>query len=169
MALKFDQEDIRVAHRLGPRTQRQVRPRLMVARVSSKLKDMIIPNTMRLKDKTNAQGSSYFVNQQVPEAISAERKAIQYEIKRIKDYNELVGPGGRKKQFTVTNRKLFIDEKLHEQKVLPPRPLEIFASTADQQRMDEIDFVISKPRTQNRSQFIGLATKVSNVEEVQLA
>lgn len=169
MALRFDQDDVKVAHRLGYRSQHQRRPRLMVVKVSSKLKDLIIPNTNRLKNKTNNNGLAYFVNLQVPEAIAAERKAIQYEIKRIKDYNELVGAEGRKKQFTVANKKLYVDEKLHEQMVLPPRPLEIFASASDQEKMDKIDFAVSRPKTENKSQFIGLATKVENEEQVQLA
>lgn len=169
MLLQFQQDDILVAHRLGTRSQRQLKPRLMVVKVSHKLKDMIIPNTNRLKDKVNDQGHPFFVNQQIPEALAAERKVIQYEIKRIKDFNETVGPAGKKKQFTVSNKRLYIDEKLHEQLVLPPRPLEIFASVGDQQKMDDIEFNVSKPKTHNRSQFIGLATRVANLEQVQLA
>lgn len=167
MGITDTQDDIHVAHRMGVR--QHGRSRLMVIAVSSKLKKQIIPNTHKLKGKQNEHGQPFFVNVQIPEAVAAERKAIQYEVKKVKDFNETRRPGESKKQFQVKNKKLYINDKLHEQKVLPPRPLDIFVSTEDQRYMDAIDFTISKPRTQNLSQFIGLATKVQTIDQVQAA
>lgn len=169
MGLTVDQNEIIVAHRLGKFNPANRKPRLMVIKVMHSLKEKILPNMSRLKDKTNEQGVPYFINIQLPEALATERRAIQYEIKQVKDYNEALPAGYKKKQFVVKNRRLFIDDQPHQQEIQPPNPADVFVSANEQKKMDQIDFSISKPKSQEQSQFIGLATKVYSQAEVDRA
>lgn len=141
----------------------------MVVKVTANLKDLIIPNASKLKGKTNQEGFSFFINQQIPDALAAEKKAIQYKIKRVKDFNEALPPGHKKKQFEIKNKKLYVDNKLHAQSINPPTPLDIFVGKMEQQKIDEIDLVVSKPKSLNSSQFIGLAAKANTMEDVTRA
>lgn len=52
---------------------------------------------------------------------------------------------------------------------VPPGPLDMFVSREAQKKLDQIDFAISKPKSHNSSQFIGLATRVYTVPQAQAA
>lgn len=166
--LNFDQNDIIVAHRMGVRPITNC-PRLMVVKVTTRLKEQIMANTSRLKGKQNEQGLAFYVNLQLPDALASEKRALQYETKRIKDFNEALPAGYKKKQFTVKNKKLYVDDKLQEPLVFPPKPLDLFVNDKEQKALDQIDFNISKPKNQDRSQFIGLATRTYTTNHVQMA
>lgn len=102
--LKFDQEDIIVAHRLGQKNRNARRPQLMVIRVATRLKEKIMSNTYKLKKEQN-EGFPFFINQQLPDALNAEKRDIQYEGKQLRDANEALPPGQRKIQFNVYKKK----------------------------------------------------------------
>lgn len=169
MEIEVLETEILKAHRLGIFDPKNRKPRLMVVKVTEGLKERIIPNTIKLRGKTNAKGFPYFVNLQLPDALSAEKKAIQYEIKRVKDFNEALPPGHKKKQFLVKNKKLFIDNRLQEQIIVPPTPLDLFVGRQEQQKIDEIEMTISKPKSLHSSQFIGMASKVTTLNDVDRA
>lgn len=166
MRLRFDQGEIKVAHRIGFFSHSSTR--LMVAKVNTRLKEIVMANTSVLKGKTNAQGDKYCVNLQIPEAILAEKKAIQYEVKKIKDQNE-DQPKDNKIKFAVKNKQLYVNNELFKQQVVAPRPLDLFVDRKEQQLMDEIDFTVSRPKSSGGSQFIGLAARVHTVAQTQRA
>lgn len=90
-------------------------------------------------------------------------------MKRIKEFNETLPAGHKKKQFSIANKKLYVDNVLHEQHIHPPKPLDIFVAKNEQDILDKIDFTISKPKTQDSSHFVGLATTAFSLEDVQRA
>lgn len=167
--LTFNQNDILVAHRTGMRNPRANRARLMVVRVTSHLKELILSNTYKLKGKLNDNSNPFFVNVQVPEAVAAERKAIQHEVRQIKKFNEDLPAGFKKKQFNIQNKKLYVDDKLHEQYVFPPKPLDIFVGPKEQEQINEIELTTSRPKTHENSHFVGLAAKVHSLQQATLA
>lgn len=169
MRLEVQQEDIVVAHRLGAFKPHNRKPRLLVIRVASKLKDKILPNTARLKDRVNEKEQPFFINIQIPEAMAAEKKAMQYEVKRVKEYNEALPAGFKKKQFQIKNRKLIIDNEIKTQQVLPPKPIDTFPTAEEQKWINDIDIFTSRPKTEGFCQFVGLAAKVHTVNQVRQA
>lgn len=91
MEIEIEPTEIKVAHRLRFRNPdyHGTKPRLMVIKVTRNLKEKIFQNKNKLKNKLNQQGDRYFVNLQVPEAAMADKKALAYEVNRIKKFNEL--------------------------------------------------------------------------------
>lgn len=166
MLLRFDQKELKVAHRIGPFARDNTR--LMVAKVNTRLKELILANTTILRDKRNNKGNSYFVNLQMPDAILAEKRALQYEVKKIKDFNE-DKPKEQKIKFAVRNKQLYINDELQEQQVVVPQPLDLFVDRKEQEKMDEIDFTVSKPKSSGGSQFLALATNVHSAQQTQRA
>lgn len=99
----------------------------------------------------------------------AEKWSHQYEVKQIKKYNEGLLPGEDKLQFEIKNKTLFTNNKKHAQQVLPPRPLDIFPKQQEQEYLDQIELAITMPKTQDGSQFVGLAAKIQDVQEARRA
>lgn len=171
MEINVLQNDIKVAHRLGffnPKAK-QVRPRLMVVKVTRSLKEKILQNKAKLKGKYNFQGDQYYVNIQLPEAMMAEKKALSYEVNRLKKFNDLQAKEEDKISFNIKGKQLFVENELHVQNVFPPRPLELFVSKSEQQKMDKMNFTLSQPKTQDGSIFVGLAINVTSIPDVNRA
>lgn len=171
MMIQVSPQEIKVAHRLGFHAPglKNTKPRLMVVRVSRALRERILQNKSRLKDKLNAEGNQYFINLQVPEAMMAEKKALSYEVNRIKKYNEKQHKKEDKINYTVKGKQLYVEKELHIQNVFPPRPLELFVSPEEQERMDDIELAISQPKMKGGSIFVGLATEATTLEQVNRA
>lgn len=171
MLIKVEVNEIKVAHRLGYHNSEssQTKPRLMVVKVSQSLKQRIFQNKHQLKGKYNAAGSQFFVNLQIPEAHMAEKKALAYEVNRIKKFNEFQRNKEDKIKFEVKGKQLYVEQELHVQNVFPPRPLELFVSPEEQEAMDNMDFVLSQPKTKGGSIFVGLAVQVTTLQEVNRA
>lgn len=166
MGIQVEQSELVLAHRIG--APRPGITRAMVVKVTTALKFRILANKNKLKDKTNRFGEFFFVNQQLPEAIMAQKRAVQYEIKHIKNFNE-GKPKAQKKTFAVKNKQLFVNDELYEQQVTAPSPLDLFVGPAEQKLLDRIQFSVSEPKSHESSQFIGLATKVHALGDVAMA
>lgn len=165
--IPVEQEEIKVAHRMGNFSREHTR--LMVIKVTRSLKERIPQNKAKLKGRTNERGEGFFINIQQPEAIAVEKKVLNYEVNRIKKFNELQRNKEDKLKFVVKNKQLFVENELHVQHIFPPRPTELFASKTEQKLIDKIKMVISTPRTEDGSVFVGLAAQVKTLDEVNRA
>lgn len=99
----------------------------------------------------------------------AEKKALSYEVSRIKKFNQLQKNKEDRIHFTVKGKQLLVENELHVQNVFPPTPLELFVSNQEQQEMDKIEFAISQPKTEGGSIFVGLAAHVAAIADVNRA
>lgn len=167
MGLAFEQDEIKAAYRQGVYNPK--RTRLMVVRLSQRLKDKLLNSRQRLKQIQQNTGEIYYINPQQPEALLAERKAIQYEVNRIKAFNETRTHDDEKLSFHIKNKTLYVENEPHVQHVFPPRPTELFVPTAEQDRMDDMLMGMSAPKTKNGSIFVGFAIPVMTLEEVNRA
>ena len=79
--------DVKVAHRLGPR-QPGTRARQMVVKCKPNLRYSIFKYTKNLKGVKNSNDEHYYVEPQLPEKLSAKRKVISNEIRKLKEYNK---------------------------------------------------------------------------------
>ena len=81
--LEFADQEIEVAHRLGTRITAKLR--LMVVRCKYHLKERILKNSYKLKDKVNAQGDFYHIKPQLPEPLQSEKVEREKQLRAIKN------------------------------------------------------------------------------------
>lgn len=141
----------------------------MIVRLARPLKQKILSAKAKLKQLQEQRGETYFINPQLPDAMLAEKKVLHYEIKRIKDYNEVQQNKEDKLNFFVKDTQLYIEEEPHVQLIFPPKPTDLFASEAEQEKMDEMLMGTSLPKTKSGSIFVGAAIPAMNLEEVNRA
>lgn len=167
LALSFEEDEIKTAYHQGSFIPGKTR--LMVVKLSQSLKQKAIDSREKLKQIQHTTGEVFFINPQLPEAILAEKKAIQYEVKRIKSFNESQKNKKDQLDFYVKNKQLYVENEPHVQQVFPPRPTELFVTTAEQQKMDDMLMGMSQPKTKRGSVFVGVAIPVLTLEEVSRA
>ena len=106
-SLEVQTEDIQVAHRIG---MKDAKDRQMVVKLSSKIRGKVFSYTKNLKGKKNSQNNSYYVDPQLPEQQTAERRENNFHIRNLKRVNQDLPPG-QKAVFSVRNRKLFVNNE----------------------------------------------------------
>lgn len=79
----------------------------------------------------------FFINQQLPEAISEHRRETRQIIRDQKEKEKAI-PTASKSTFTVRNDKLFINGQLKRKKVTPPMVQELFLQEREQKEIDKI-------------------------------
>ena len=146
------------------------RSRQLVVKLEVSKREEVLAKTKNLKGVQNPIKRFYFVNQQVPEAITAQKKKNSYDIAKIKKGNE-----GRqqhlKTKFKVKKNQLFIgDSKTPVQpKCLPLPSTALFTDRAEQEKIDKIKLFISAPIEDSGSVFTGIVAKTSNITELKRA
>lgn len=167
MNIKVDTSEIKFAYRQGKFTQGKTR--VMITKVSRDLKEFILSKKGRLRQLQQDTGEAYYVNIQLPEAIVAERKALQYELQRIKKFNKTQQQDEDKLQYHVKSNQLYVENQLQEQEVFPPRPTELFTSPKEQEVLDDMLMGMSQPKTKGGSVFVGFAIPVQTLQDVNRA
>ena len=165
MQLQVNEGEILIAHRLNSNPESKFPP-IMVVKCLPKLHDRILNNSKVLKDVLNDDEQSYFVNKQVPENISAERKEIAHAIKKVKVFNKNKTPQ-QKLKYKVQKRKLLINDTPVKKDIHAPTVAEIFPEKIEQDKMDKIKLVFAEPIQETGSVFTGVAAKVSNAAEIK--
>ena len=87
MSLEVEDSEIKIVHRLGEFRESN-NPRQMVVKCAPSLRSKVFGYTKNLKGKKNSLGKHYYVDPQLPEQHAAERKEINYQIAKIKKFNE---------------------------------------------------------------------------------
>lgn len=167
MGLNFEVSEIWKAHRMGPKRQDKVRP--LIVKVSYAVKDLIMENLSKLKDKSNpTTKQKYFIGEQIPEGISEARKQVTNRVKVLKENNEKK-PKGEKKSIYVINNNILVDDKPEVPDISTPQPSQLFLDVVAQQQVDlaQSKLVETEPETLRNSQFIGLAAHASSLQQVQ--
>lgn len=159
-------QDIGEVYCMGSPAPGKIRPILF--QCAYNLRKHILDNTSRLRNIGNGNGGFFFISQQLPEAYVAEKKNLAYSTKLAKDKNKSL-PKKHKARIEIKNKKLYVNAELVKQKVLTPKPVEIFVDDDEQEQMDKIKFFSSNPKTEKGSQFITAAVKVSTSQELTRA
>lgn len=167
LRIRFEQSQIKTAFRQGP--YNPTRTRGMIVKLSRSLKQKALAAKETLKQLERNTGEIFYINEQIPEALLAERKALQYEIKRIKEYNEGQKNEQAKLDFYVKNKQLYVENEPHTQYVYPPKPTELFVSAQEQTKIDEMLIGMSQPKTKGGSVFVGVAIPTLTLEDVNRA
>lgn len=166
LAITCEAKDILVAHRLGGPGQTDP---MMIATLTSDVKDRVFKNIENIKGKKNPAGQFYFINQQRPEGLSEKHRVIRAKIKEIKAANEHL-PKDSKIKYSQKKEKLFIEGELYAPKVTAPEPVNLFPHPQEQQLMDNINILYTPNSVgEHGSRFWGAAVRVSNVAEVNRA
>ena len=125
-------------------------------------------NSKNLKGKENENGRQFYVNQQVPEHIIANKKKISHEIQKIKAVN-FNKPQGQKVKYVVKKNKLYTDGVPVAKPITSPSVDELFVEEVEQERMDKLKMYYSEPKEEKGSVFTAIAVKVSNIAEIRRA
>ena len=164
--LKVEHEDkhIQVAHRLGK--FKDGKNCSMVVRCHPVLKDKILSNKKKLKGKKNKDNQAYFIEQQLPDQWTEEkRECFQYikkAKKEAKDDEEDV-------DIEVKDRVVYINKQPMRKYLTPPKPRDLFVDKHEQDKIDKIKQYHSDPITEMGSTFQAFAVKCSSITEVKRA
>lgn len=127
--------DILSVYRMGQYHKDKNRP--IVAHCTSDLRRYIMNNAPILKHRSNEQGAKFYVNPQLPEAISEQRREMRQIINEQKKKEEDL-PQGSKSTFVVRNDKLFINGQLRRKKITPPQIQQLFPDEKEQGEIAKI-------------------------------
>ena len=164
LKIQVDEDEILNAHRIG--SVQNNKEAMMVVRCLPRLRDRALQNSKKLKDITNDNDNAYYINRQVPESHTAERKDINHTIKKVKETNKNKPPN-LKQRYQVRKRTLFINDKPVFKQVRPPTVLELFPEKSEQERMNKIKLSTAEPVEEEGSIFTAVAVKVNNIAEVK--
>lgn len=132
----YDSDILSVYHLGKPAKDKN---RAIVAQVTPNLRRYIQKNQSILRDQVNEQGGKFYINQQLPDAVSEQCREIREIIKQCKDKEEDL-PRSAKSSFTVKADKVFINGQLQKKKITPPTVQELFPEQSEQEKMDKIKF-----------------------------
>ena len=172
MALEVDDNQVDVAHRLGKINQAQVKPRLMIARCTYTLKETVLKNSARLKEKTNSKGDPFYVRPQLPEPLLSEKIEREDRLHSIRRSNALLKDDEQHKKVyaQIKNRTLYINKVAQKQHIQSPSVQDIFnMNVEDENRMEDLTIKHTEAIVDKGSVFRGHALKVHNSREVRLA
>lgn len=167
--LDMEVEDVWKAHRSGPFKKDKVRP--LIVRLSYTAKDLVMENVGNLKGRTNPKTKQkYFVSEQIPEGITEMQKQTKIRIKPLKETNDKKSQED-KDNIQVVGDKILINGEVKQPDVITPTPEQLFLSTDNQNKVDEIQakFVETDTETLRNSEFSALAIKVHSLEEINRA
>lgn len=155
-----DNEQIPVAHRLGPPTKGYNRP--VVFSCPPSLRSRIFQNTGKLA------GKNFSVNRQLPDALAEQRREIRQNIKQRQKAEE--GKNEKdKSKFLVRNNRLYINGQLQRKNILPPQPKDLFVCHTERSCMEGIRMKYSDAKPAQTSSFTGAACVVDSINDVRLA
>lgn len=158
--------DILSVYRLGSRDKNRNRP--IIAQCVPDLRRYILRNASLLKHRTNKEGGSYYINQQLPEAVSEQRREIRQIIKEKKNTEEPL-PKDAKSTFIVRNAKLYINGQLIRKKVVPPSVQQLFPDDKEQAKINNVKMRYFHTTPEEGSKFKVALLKAESFSDVSKA
>lgn len=158
--------DLLKVYRIGQPEKGWNRP--IIAFCTTELRRYILSQAPLLKNRTNAQGANFYINQQLPEAISEQKREIRQIIKDRKDKEQNL-PQPSKSAFVVRNDKVFINGQLQRKKITPPKVKDLFIEESEQEKVDAIKMRYYHTPPEKGSQFKVAILKTDNFNQVKYA
>lgn len=160
--------DILSVYRLGK--PEKGKNRAIVAHCTSALRRHIQKNQATLCDQTNDSGGKYYINQQLPDAVSEQRREIREQIKERRDKEESEKiPKSARSTFAVKADKLFINGQLQRKKILPPSVQQLFPDQNEQKTIDKIKFKFFHTEPEHGSSFKAAVFRPESMNQVHHA
>lgn len=153
---------IKVAHRIGVFKTGTTKPRAMVVKVNSTLKQEIMSNLDRLDGRANANGDSFYINVQQPEArVEAKRNARALLRKYQSKYSTA--------KVEIKADKVYVNNEWKKPLVHAPTPQDLFFEQDEQKEMNKMKIIYTQPEDHSYSNFWSAAVRVTLVTDVQRA
>lgn len=158
--------DLLKVYRMGPREDGRHRP--ILAQCTPDLRRYLLRNAPILRDKLNANGSKYYVNQQLPESVAEQNREIR-DIVKTKQRSEEALPQNAKSRILVRNSKVYINGQLIRKPVIPPTVKQLFPEDDDQKMINSIKFRTFRSKPQSGSTFRVSIFQPDTIKQVRLA
>lgn len=153
--------DILTVYRMGQFKENKTRP--IVAHCVPELRRYIMNNAPTLKNRKNEKDGKYFINPQLPEAISEHHREIRQAIKDQKNKEQDL-PQGSKSTFVVRNDKLFINGQLKRKKIVVPKVQQLFPEEKEQKEISAIKMRFFHTQPEKGSQFKAAILKTDSLD-----
>ena len=140
--------------------------RLMLIFLSHKNKEgPIYTKIGNLRDTRNEDGRNFFVNDQLPEQLNEQCRRVQ-QMKWINSKKDI----SHRDQITIKKGKVLINDQPYIKKIHCPAAEDFTSlSKEDKDKMGDIFFARSEPKTDKGSIFHTYATNVNDEKDVMLA
>lgn len=170
--------DVIRAHRLGDEREPTVdkdgkeipNPRPMVAKVDGKMKETIMKNVNKLKDKKGPDNKPLFISTQQPEGVTEKRKRLNFRVKQLKKAASSLPKSQKRPIIKVKHEKVFHNGfSVRDKVTVPTIPDVLFSKPDERQKVKKLKLKKSKPVDENGSTFIGYSLKVTSPSDVQQA
>lgn len=158
--------DILSVYRMRKPDKNKDRP--IVAHCATDLRRYIMRNASILKHRMNGEGGKFYINQQLPDAISEQNREVREIIKQKKDREEDI-PVSAKSKFAVKSGRVYINGQLQKKKITPPTVQEIFPDDDVQEKVNNIKLKHFHANPEEGSSFRVSVFKPENMVEVKHA
>lgn len=143
-------KDLLSVFRLGQPNSNKARA--IVAHCTPELRRYIMINAPILKHRRNSNGEKFYINQQLPEAISEKNREIRQTIKDRRGLEENL-PQDAKSKFLVKKDKLYVNGQLMRKKIVPPKVQDLFPDEKEQEAISAIKMRFFHTTPEAGSQF----------------
>ena len=167
LKMQLQDEEVEVAHRLGNKIG--IKPRPMVVRCKSSLRQRVFEYTKHLKDEKNELNDFYYIKLQLPEPLLTEKIEREEVLRKIQKANKNV-PVDQQVPVEIKNKVLYVNKVPQKKHVTPPSIQDMYNIDAEMQsKIDSLQCVYSEKEEEKSSVFRAIALKVKNTQEVRLA
>ena len=165
LEMPFEKEEIEKVHRLGEKKDGRLRP--MIVKCSDTLRGKIFQYTKNLKGKTNSLKEKFYIDQQLPEEVSAERKELTAEVARIKGDNA-DKPDDQKVKYKIKKKQLYVNNELQKKHILAPTHLDLLEMETERRRqMEETEIEGITFMKEKGNEFYVKAFKIQSLEDIR--
>lgn len=156
--------EIKIAHRMGiPREKAKKKSaRAMIAKVNQALKEVMMENLDRLKERFNIQGDPFYVNIQQPEARLESRRNAKAILKRYQNKFPQA-------KVEIRGEKVYLNNEWKRPLVHAPQPHDLYHDPEEQKELNKIKVAYTQPDTAKSSTFWAAAVRAYSTTEVQRA
>lgn len=158
--------DLFAVYRMGQPAKDRNRP--IVAQCSTDLRRYIQANASILKNRTNEVGAKYYINQQLPDAVSEQKREMREIIKKRKEFEEDL-PSASKSKFVIKSGKVYINGQLQRKKLSTPSVEQLFPDDDIQEKIDQIKLKHCHSEPEQGSSFRMAVFRPRSMEDVRLA
>lgn len=164
--------EVLVAHRMGKARKDDEPPRSLVVRMNPRTKEKVLTICRRgkLNKSKGANGKSFSVSPQQPEAVSERKKKAKFRVKQLNAINSTLPAHQRATVQLVNGNTVLVNSAVDKPKVVTPTIEDtIDADPDDLKKAQKINIAKSDEITEDGSTFIGFACKVKSAADVHRA
>ena len=168
MELEFPSSSIIEAKRIGIPSSKPNSPRLMVATLNPSLRQTVLSNKVKLKDKTNSFSKHNFISKQLPDEWVEENRVLRQQIKKTHKANEVKSEEEEKDKIQVKSGTLYVNQIPQKKGLLQAtKAADIFVDKNEQEKIDHIKLHNSSTIEENGSTFMASVVKLQSLAEVK--